>query len=75
MELVFGVPQLFLSKEGSTIELILEKVTEDFLMSGKLKYIKKFIEKLEGAFGIPKVYFRGKFNFNCCTIKLGDGRK
>lgn len=74
IETGFGVPQLFVKKKVSTIKRIVAKVTDDFLMSAKLKDIKEFIEELKQAFDIVKFPISGEFNINGCTIKLGDGR-
>lgn len=54
LERVFGVPQLFLKWEFSRIKLIVEKATEDFLVSGKLDDIRHVMLELSQAFNVVK---------------------
>lgn len=69
---MFGVAQLFFKRDKSTINLIVAKVTDDFLLSGKEEDIREFMTKLRSGFDIGKVSVRGEFNFNGCEIRVGD---
>lgn len=72
IEQIFGVPQLFKRKEGPTIKLLMDKVTDHFLVSGKKQDIEAFTEDLKGDLGIGKVSVGGEFNLNGRKIKVGD---
>lgn len=72
MERVFGVPQLFVKREATRIELLIAKATDEFLVSGKTEDARNFMRELGKAFKVGKVAIGGTFRFISCEVDVGD---
>ena len=67
---LFGLSQLFIRRiKQDKIVLMIDKVTDDFLVSGKLDYIHEFMDRLQQRFTVGKVVIDERFHFNGCEIQ------
>eukprot|EP00171_Calliarthron_tuberculosum_P022738 IDg22738t1 len=67
---VLGFSQLFILKRNdSSIRMLCEKLTDDFLISGSESDIQWFTTEIRRAFRVGKVITEGKMNFNGCIIE------
>ena len=75
-EKVFGISQLFVKhNEHGDIQLIVAKVTDEFLLGGSLCEMCHFTEKLQKRFMVGKVIIDDKLHFDGCEIvqdKIGN---
>lgn len=62
MEGVFGVPKRFVKRESAGMTLIIEKVTDGFLVDGELLYIIRFMPELSRPFTVAEVSIGGPFD-------------
>lgn len=70
---MFGVPQLYIKLEVLTILLLVAKVTNDFLVSGKMEDIIKLMEELKGGFDIGNISIEVDFSSNGSMVKVWPG--
>lgn len=61
LEQVYGVPQLFVKKYGNRIELLVAKVIDDLIVSGRKDMIESFVGELKDAFDVGKISMDGGF--------------
>ena len=67
---VFGLSQMFIRRnKQDEIVLMVAKVTDDFLVAGKLDYIQEFMDRLKERFTVGKVVIKYRFYFNGCEIQ------
>ena len=68
---VFGLSQLFMRRnKQDEIVLMIAKVADDFLVSGKLDFIQEFMDRLQHQrFTVGKVVIDEHFHFNGCEIQ------
>lgn len=69
LERVFGVPQLFMKKSGTRIDILVAKVTDDFLVAGKKDRVESYMNELKKGFDVGKVQIGENFKFNGCEIR------
>lgn len=73
MESVFGVPQQFMKHTGTKIEVLVAKVTDDFLVTGTKDNIEAFVNGLKDEFDVGQISIAGSFRFKRCEIKTTYG--
>ena len=75
VERVIGLLQLFVKRNQSgRIELLVAKVTDDFLLGGLVHEIKNFNLLLQARFVVGKVILDDKIYFDGCDIEqAADG--
>lgn len=70
LQRAFGLSQLFIRRnKRDEITLMVAKVTDDFLVAGKLEYIHEFMDRLQQRFTVGKVVVDERFHFNGCEIE------
>lgn len=68
-EQVRGISQLFLKRaEDGSISMLLAKVTDDLLISGKTDVLKNFLQQLTKKFKVSKSILDSQIDFNGCRI-------
>lgn len=69
MEIVFGVSQLFVKRNTcEDIQLLIAKVTDDFLLGGMNSEMENFTEMLRQRFDVGKVIIDNKLHLDGCEI-------
>ena len=73
MERVHGISQLFIRRDTSgNVQLLIAKVTDDFLLGGTHASMKHFTELLKQRFDVGKVIIDDKIHFDGCEIAQDD---
>lgn len=68
LERVFGVPQMFTKRTWHRRDLLIAKVTDDFLFSGTKEKIESYMKEPGNAFDVGKDNIGGNFKFNGCEV-------
>lgn len=64
-----SISQLFIRRDiTGAITLIIEKVTNNFVIGGKPKYITKFVKRMKGSFELGNITTNRTFFFDGCEI-------
>lgn len=71
MERIDGVNQMFVRRDSGRIKLLVAKVVDDFLITGRTEDIKAFMKELAEEFEVGKTAIGGAFKFNGCEIDVG----
>ena len=70
IERVFGLSQLFVKRdESGRVSLLIDKVTDDFLLADSPDGMKLFTAILEKRFDVGKVIIDDKIHFDGCKIE------
>lgn len=70
LECVIGLPQLFIKEnESSFIDLLIAKVTDDFLLAGHIREMQKFATMLQDQFVVGKVILDEMVHFDGCEVE------
>ena len=73
LERVFGLSQLYVRRnEQGRIAIVVAKVTDDFIIGGKVQSICDFVSEMKKRFEVGKVVIDARFFFNGCEIEQDE---